>query len=77
MNVRLSAGWLFACMDIIPYLNIEVSRLLEELHQNTFDTLALVQHSFCTNFESSNGFGIDRVFLEQGAEGGKGDGVDV
>lgn len=66
------------CSKVLySYLNIEIARLLKQLHQNTFYTLALVQHSLGTDFKSSNGVGIDRVFLEKRADCREGDRVDV
>ena len=61
----------------INTLNVEVATLLEQLHQDRLDTLALVQHRFGADFQSADVVEVDGVFLDQARQGGKGNGIDV
>lgn len=53
-------------------LDIEVPRLLEQLHQDRLHTLALVQHGLRAHFQSTYVLEINVILLDEAREGGKG-----
>lgn len=75
--VEDSVGTSIASVDVVNTLNVEVSALGKELHQNGLDGLGFVQESLSTDFETTNGLGVDVVFAKEGGESGQGDRVDI
>jgi hypothetical protein len=75
--VEDGVGATVAGVDVVDTLNVGVSVRSEKLHENGLDGLGLVQQGLGANLESSNGLGVDVVFVHEGGEDGEGHGVDV
>ena len=75
--VEDSVGATIAGVDVVDTLNVGVSVRSEKLHENRLDGLGLVQKGLSANLESSNGLGVDVVFVHEGGKDGEGHGVDV
>lgn len=75
--VEDGVGATVAGVDVVDTLNVGVSVRSEKLHENGLDGLGLVQKGLSANLESSNGLGVDVVFVHEGGEDGEGHGVDI
>lgn len=75
--VEDGVGATVAGVDVVDTLNVGVSVRSEKLHENGLDGLGLVQKGLSANLESSNGLGVDVVFVHERGKDGEGHGVDV
>jgi len=75
--VEDSVGTTVAGVDGIDTLDVGVAVGGEQLHQDRLDGLGLVQQSLSSDFQTTNGLGVNVVLLHHVGKGGEGHRVDV
>lgn len=74
-GIKDGVGATVASIDSINALDVGV--VTEELHKNRLDGLGLVENGLGTDFQATNGVGVNVVLAQEAGGNGKGERVDV